>query len=233
MILRRLAKAIKQQDWFVVFIELLIVVFGVYIGIYLGDAQSARQHAIETDQALAALESELRSDIVRLDEVISIQTDRIREQQELIRLWGSEDSDGEEISIILTTVLSDNSTLFPNKSAYEAMQAGGYLAALPNETLRLSITRLFEREYARQEMNAIYYDELSFDFANMILASNWDRVNHHLLGDHALALARLRNGIITVHDQGQFYFSFITEQVRPDILNVLGMIDDYQDGRNR
>ena len=35
MILRRLAEAISRQDWF--------VVFGVYIGIYLGDIQAARR----------------------------------------------------------------------------------------------------------------------------------------------------------------------------------------------
>ena len=233
MILRRVAESINRQDWFIVCIELLIVVFGVYIGIYLGDIQAARQHAAETDQALAALESELRSDIVQLDGVIAIQSDRISEHQELIRLWTGEDSDGEEIAAILKTVLNDNDTFFPNKSAYEAMQAGGYLAALPNATLRLNITRLFEREYARQELNATFYDELTFDFANTFLSSNWDRVNKHLMGDRTLAQARLRNGMITMSDQGQFYYWVIAEQIRPDILDILTMIDDHQEGRNR
>lgn len=233
MILRRLAEAITRQDWFVVFIELLIVVFGVYIGIYLGDIQSARQHAIETDQALLALESELRSDIERLDEVIALQSNRVREQQELLRLWSSEDSDGETISTIVHTVLKDNSTFFPNRSAYTAMQTGGYLAALPDEKLRLNITRLFEREYTRQDQNAIFYDELSFDFSNLILARHWDRINHRPLGDPATARANLRNGIITVHVQGQFYFDFVTGRVRPDIVETLEMIDAYLEARGR
>lgn len=232
MILRRLADALKRQDWSVVLIELLIVIFGVYIGIYLGEIQSARQHGRETDQALAALEQELRSDLVRLNEVIAVQTMRVREQKELIQLWGSAESDSEQIAQRIESVLFDNSTLFPNRSAYEAMRTGGYLATLPDDALRLNISRLFEREYARQDLNATFYDQLSFDFSNMILAENWDRVNKHLMGDATHAMASLRNGMMTVGDQGQFYFDFITEQVRPDIVEILRMIDDYQERRS-
>jgi len=233
MILRKLADAIKRQDWFVVFIELLIVVFGVYIGIYLGDIQTARQHAIETDRALAVLESELRSDLARLDEVIALQTRRVNEQQDLIHLWSDEDLDGPEVTRVLSLIIGDNSTFFPNKSAYETMQAGGFLASLTDEPLRLHIARLFEREYNRQDFNGVYYDELMFDFSNLILSSHWDRVNSRFLGDPAYARAVLRNGMITVREQGQFYFRFVTEQIRPDIVTALEMIDAYQEGNAR
>ncbi len=37
MILRRLANAIRQQDWFVVTIDILIVVLGVFIGIQMAN----------------------------------------------------------------------------------------------------------------------------------------------------------------------------------------------------
>ena len=231
MILRKLADALRRQDWFVVLLELLIVVFGVYIGIYLGDIQAARQYAIETDQALAALESELRSDITRLDQVIALQTNRIRDQQELLQIWSNYDDQGEEVAARLESVFGDNSTFFPNRSAYSSMQAGGYLARLPDETLRLNITRLFEREYVRQDLNATLYDELSNDYSILILADHWDRLNQQPLGDHADSLATLRNGIISVRNQGEFYFALITEQIRPDILKVLEMVDAYQKER--
>lgn len=228
MILRRLAQAINRQDWFVVFIELLIVVFGVYIGIYLGDVEAARQQAIQTNRALAALESEMRSDIVRLDEVIAVQTNRIREQQELIRLWSDESSDHADVAPILGLVFKDNSTFFPNRSAYQTMLTGGYLATLTDAKLRLTITRLFEREYTRQDLNAAFYDELGFDYSLSVLSANWDRLNNRPLGIRAEALAALRNGMVPVRDQGQFYFDFITQQVRPDMIATLEMIDAYQ-----
>lgn len=229
MILRRLAEAINRQDWFVVFLELLIVVFGVYIGIYLGDIQAARQQMIETNVALEALESEMRSDLLRLDEVIAIQTNRVREQKELIELWSDETSDHAEVAPRLELVFRDNSTFFPNRSGYRAMQEGGYLAALPDENLRLTLARLFEREYNRQDQNAEFYDELGFDFSLFVLPTHWDRVSNRPLGNRADSLAALRSGMITVHDQGQFYFEFITGRVRPDIVSTLEMIDAYQE----
>lgn len=229
MILRRLAEAIRRQDWFVVFIELLIVVFGVYIGIYLGEIQAARQQMIETELALEALESEMRSDLVRLDEVIVVQTNRIREQHELIELWSVEDSDYAEVAPRLELVFRDNSTFFPNRSGYRAMQESGHLAALPDAALRLTLARLFEREYNRQDLNAAFYDELGFNFSLIVMPTHWDRVNNLPMGNRADSLAALRNGMITVRDQGQFYFDFLTERIRPDIVATLEMIDAYQD----
>lgn len=43
MILQRLSESIRKQDWFTVFIETLIVVLGVFLGIQLGNWNSARQ----------------------------------------------------------------------------------------------------------------------------------------------------------------------------------------------
>ena len=42
MILNRLAKGIKNQDWFVVVLEIFIVVIGIYIGLQVDDWNKAR-----------------------------------------------------------------------------------------------------------------------------------------------------------------------------------------------
>lgn len=228
MILRKIGEGIRRQDWFVVFIDILIVVFGVYIGIWLGNIQAARLQNAETNQALVALRSELQSDLVRLDEIIAIQTKRVSDQDRMISLWSGDEGDDGSVAVILQTWLKDNSTFFPNKSAYSTMQNGGYLASLPDETLRLAITRLFEREYARQDINAAIYDELNFDFANSNLATYWDRVNGKPLGDPDIARVILRNGMIAIRDQGQFYLDFVSTQIRPGIVETLNMIDLYQ-----
>ena len=43
MILRRIAEGIKNQDWFVVLIEIFIVVIGIYLGLQVDDWNKARQ----------------------------------------------------------------------------------------------------------------------------------------------------------------------------------------------
>ena len=48
MILRRLTNAFRKQDWFTVFIETLIVVLGVFIGLQVNNwNESRQQHALK------------------------------------------------------------------------------------------------------------------------------------------------------------------------------------------
>jgi len=233
MILRRISEAIRRQDWFVVFIEIVIVVIGVYIGIFLGDIQAEQKFKKETDTALAALEAELRLDLVRLDEVIAVQTNMVDQQRRLIDLLNTEPFDREQIGDLLIRVINDNSTFYPNRAAYKSMESAGYLAGLPNEELRLHLTRLFEREYARQDFNSVKYDELGFQFGMEHISQNWDRDKKEFLVEETTAAAMLENGLWMVNDQGEFYLEFIVETIRPGIVEALRMIDDYQGEETR
>ena len=47
MILRRLAEATKSQSWFVVFIELLVLVVGIFIGLQVDDWSQSRTDRVE------------------------------------------------------------------------------------------------------------------------------------------------------------------------------------------
>jgi len=228
MIFRRVANAFRKQDWFVVFIEIVIIVIGVYIGIFLGDIQDAQKFKHETDTALLALESEMRADLVRLDEVIDIQTKMVARQESLIDLLNTEPYDEEQIGTLLVSIINDNSTFFPNRSAYKAMESGGFLAALPDEKLRLQLTRLFEREYVRQDVNATWYDDLGFKLGMEHMSQNWDRDNKRFMPGAPNAAIIVRNGVWPVHEQGAFYLDFLKTTVRPGIVEALEMIDEYQ-----
>jgi len=228
MIFRRVADAFRKQDWFVVFIEIVIVVIGVYIGIFLGDIQEAQKFKKETDTALAALEAELRLDLVRLDEVIAVQTNMVAQQRRLIDLLSADTLDKEEIGTLLIFIINDNSTFYPNRAAYKSMESAGYLAGLPNEDLRLHLTRLFEREYTRQDFNSVKYDDLGFQFGMEHISQNWDRDAKIFLTEEKKAAAILKNGVWMVNDQGAFYLEFISGTVRPGITQALEMIDQYQ-----
>jgi len=59
MIVRRIAQHLKQQHWTGVFIELVIVVLGVFIGLQVQDWNSARIARAELDQQLISLRLEL------------------------------------------------------------------------------------------------------------------------------------------------------------------------------
>ena len=63
MILRRLADAIREQNWFTVVLEVLIVVVGIFIGLQVDDWNDARKdRALERD-FLQRLAADLKADI--------------------------------------------------------------------------------------------------------------------------------------------------------------------------
>lgn len=73
MILRRISEGIKKQDWFVVFIEVMIVVVGIFIGLQVDDWNEKRK-----DQDLA------QTYISRL--IVDIEQDITDKNSALVRL---------------------------------------------------------------------------------------------------------------------------------------------------
>jgi len=67
MILRRIAEAFRRQDWFTVFIETMIVVLGVFLGLQVNNWNEARS---ERAKEAFAIDS-LRSDFQALDFSVS------------------------------------------------------------------------------------------------------------------------------------------------------------------
>jgi hypothetical protein len=63
MILRRITDAFHKQDWFTVFIETLIVVFGVFIGLQVNNWNEARRDRIEAETSRERLIADLRADL--------------------------------------------------------------------------------------------------------------------------------------------------------------------------
>lgn len=228
MILSRVIEHLKHEHWTAIFIDFVIVVTGVYLGIYLGDVRDARNFTIETRQSLQALESEMRADLKRLDEIIAFQTRKDAEQHRAVTLLSADHLNNEELNRLLEKTVGDNDTYYPNTSAYESMKTRGYLAALPDAALRLELTRLFERDYNRQEINAEYYDQQVFQFSDTILAKCWDRVGHKMMPGTKNCAILLRNGILVIRFQGDFYLNFLAGTIRPEIIKSLAMIDAFE-----
>ncbi len=59
MILNRLAEAVAKQNWFVVFIEVLVLVIGIFIGLQVDDWNQARKDKIDEQQFLQRLHKDV------------------------------------------------------------------------------------------------------------------------------------------------------------------------------
>jgi len=69
MLFRRVKAHIQKEDWFAVFIDFVIVVAGVYIGIQLGNWNSARADKIAYEQALERFDLEIQDNLKTLDQL--------------------------------------------------------------------------------------------------------------------------------------------------------------------
>jgi hypothetical protein len=77
MILRRIASAFRHQDWFTVFVETMIVVLGVFIGLQVNNWNEARADRQREAVYLQGLAQDIRIDIDDIDEIIRVSTLRM------------------------------------------------------------------------------------------------------------------------------------------------------------
>ena len=71
MLLRRIAQHVKSQNWFAVALDFVIVVFGVFIGIQLGNWNEARANQARSHQYMERI-------VVDLTQEISVYDDRLQ-----------------------------------------------------------------------------------------------------------------------------------------------------------
>lgn len=67
MILRRITEHVKNQNWFAVGLDFLIVVIGVFIGIQVANWNAARADQDLADRYVTQLAGDIRSDIVDIE----------------------------------------------------------------------------------------------------------------------------------------------------------------------
>lgn len=70
MILKRIADAIRRQDWFTVAIEVVIVVLGVFLGLQVNNWNNDRMERAASIGYLAAMENDVTSSIESLENTI-------------------------------------------------------------------------------------------------------------------------------------------------------------------
>lgn len=84
MVLRRLAEALRGQNWFMVVLEILIVVVGIFIGLQANDWNQARIDRAVEARYLERLQTDLLTDMSRLDRGEELAERRIRQVELLL-----------------------------------------------------------------------------------------------------------------------------------------------------
>ncbi len=140
MLLRSITKHVKDQNWFAVFIDFLIVVLGILIAFQITEWNNTQQELREEQALKVRLTEEFKvleeRLTVRLDRAATI-TDHSSELIEMIRTE-TEPKDEDLIKIMLRSAIRYNAPIPPPSIFTEAIQAGR-IGKLRNDELRKAL----------------------------------------------------------------------------------------------
>ncbi len=178
MILHRLGNAVKRQDWFVVLIELLIVVVGIYIGLQVDDWQKEHQDRIDEQEFYVQLHDDLMLAQLRasrlLERRLTLVTDLAAATDVLFQRIDRNEFTPAECEAIgnsrfLNIVIAD----FP---ALTALLASGRLGIVEDTELKSSVITLQQLADAIKNMipfNTATRSDLPYEFPELISATSY------------------------------------------------------------
>ncbi|MDX1570880.1 MAG: DUF6090 family protein [Xanthomonadales bacterium] len=146
MVLRRLAEAIRTQNWFTVLIELVIVVVGIVLGIEVANWNEERLERREEQAYLERLHADLESAIVDVTQGRDgIRSWRTRAHETLFALIENDpeaaaDDTGFELQASTRIALAE-----PQMATLHELISAGNLGIISNPDLRVALSRLDAR----------------------------------------------------------------------------------------
>ena len=152
MILRRLAEAISEQNWFTVVLEVFIVVVGIFIGLQVDSWNEARKDRVLEQQYLASLKADFQADIEELDKAIALAESRARLGRMLISSIDKGRAEGDPNEFIWAVFTSE----FLNYPSYtratiDDLLSTGNLELLQDSNLKAAIAEYYtDIEYREQ-----------------------------------------------------------------------------------
>lgn len=187
MLLRRVIEHVKEQNWFAVGIDLIIVVVGVFIGIQVANWNDARGERVAESDYLEALGSDARFSIEQLESVITRMEqaqDARRALYELGVTPGAEIAPG-EISSLLQGALFNLQRLNVRQVAFDALAGSGQLSIIGDPLLAAELQALDSAIDAarRWEKESI---DFTYDYTDRYLIAEADTENlmiANLVGD--------------------------------------------------
>lgn len=175
MILQRIARALRQQDWFTVMLEVIIVVGGIFVALQVDQWATERELDRRESAYLAALGEDLRA---MLDSLEVEMADRNERREIMIRafqaLEACDDSPAAraDVQVALDQYQVGGRTLYVG-ATFDEMVATGALARLTDTSLKRSIAATFsDLERLNVRLNAI---RLSLPVVDAIL---WEHVSY-------------------------------------------------------
>ena len=138
MILTRITKAVREQNWFAVLLEFIIVIAGVVIGFQVSQWADDRAAAERREIALARLHREIEATVGLLDRMTELYDSQNAARTEAIERLLARDFEGmdEERMTEAVTSISLFPAYAPQQGVYTEIVSSGMLSSLGDEAFR-------------------------------------------------------------------------------------------------
>ncbi len=146
MLIRRLTKHIEDQNWFAVILDMVVVIFGVYLGFQLNDWNENRKSIEKGESYLQRIAGELEQDIRFFDNVISMNERNFENGQFLLDTIENKELVNEDPTRFITSLAFVGSSLVVNVSnnTIEEIKFSGNLELIKDEELRNEIVDYYD-----------------------------------------------------------------------------------------
>ena len=136
--LGRLADALRQQNWFAVGIELVIVVLGVVIGFQVTAWGNERAARAQERELLRGLRAELAANVDLLDRVADEHRRTIAQARRVLAWTGPDPADvpANTMDTLVTSLITEMPAYHPAMGEVEAMLGAGQLGLVRDDSLR-------------------------------------------------------------------------------------------------
>lgn len=150
MILRRLATALRKQDWVTVVIETLIVVLGVFLGIQLGNWNEARADRQLGKDYTVRLIADLEHDLFAVRTLIGYYDDVTQSIEDADRMLAS--SGPEPKALVVAAYRASEFTYNPKRRAtWDQIVSSGDLGLLPQAAIESGLSDYYRFLEANQD----------------------------------------------------------------------------------
>jgi hypothetical protein len=166
MILQRISQTIRQQSWSTLFIELVVLVLGIFIGLQVDAWNTLRQDRSDEQVYL----QRLQSDLLLADDLTSRVRDRLVERHQEIKSSiavlfgpaGSSELSDNECAAVASSVMFNS--IAPRLAAFDELVGTGRLGIIRDPELLGALIRLEQSREALAAMVSVQTSQSAFEY---------------------------------------------------------------------
>jgi hypothetical protein len=221
MILRRFSEHVKDQNWFAVGLDLIVVVSGIYIGLQADAWMLSKQDRALEVEYLERMVSDMEESIVAQRELIRILDESSVSIDYIAELQRSRSLDSADVERLIKGLNEVGWVATPvtNMVTVRELQSTGNISLIRDISVRMAIGR-FERSFANAEFSAT--QNLEFMAAAAPEIMTWSFMAPNVPGEH-------QSVIVSVDDSFGYTQQYDTERMlkNPDAPNITSWISGW------